>query len=88
MRDRRECEHDDLREASDPDTPSERLSKLSNSKSEIVRGAVAANPSTLNFDIEILSKDESAHVQESLELRDINIKLHQKPPPKPSKSWH
>lgn len=88
MRDHCENEPDDFRCASDPSTPAERLSILANSESEIVRGAVAANPNTPKVDIETLSKDESAHVRDSLEFREINIKLHKSPPPKPSKLWH
>lgn len=54
--------HNIFRLANDPDTPISVLLELAHSNEELIRGAVAANPSTPDSMIKILSKDKSKHV--------------------------
>jgi hypothetical protein len=62
--------HHKFRLANDPDTDLQQLEKLAGSKDEIIRGAVALNPSTTTSILVKLFSDASEHVQECLRKRN------------------
>ncbi|MFM8900479.1 MAG: GNAT family N-acetyltransferase [Burkholderiales bacterium] len=66
-------DHTLFRQANDPDTSLNVLAKLSNSQSELIRGAVAYNKSTPEEVIEKLLQDTSAHVLSVLRKRGLKI---------------
>ena len=68
-----EEQHKLFRIANDETTDTETLLKLSQSESEIIRGAVAYNKNTPKFVIEKLLTDKSNHVRSVLRIRGINV---------------
>lgn len=58
--------HDEFREASSPETSTKRLLELAQHKDEIIRGAVAMNPSSPMECKIILFNDPSNHVIDNL----------------------
>jgi methionyl-tRNA formyltransferase len=68
-----EEQHKLFRIANDETTDTETLLKLSQSESEIIRGAVAYNKNTPKFVIEKLLTDKSNHVRSVLRKRGINV---------------
>lgn len=59
-------EHQKFREANSPETDQETLKKLAQDSDEVVRSAVAHNPSKPVGAVEILFNDKSKYVQEAL----------------------
>lgn len=61
--------HQTFREANDPNTSADRLRQLSESKSGVIRAAVAANTSTPGDVIDSLCKDRRAYVLQRIMRR-------------------
>ncbi len=67
--------HTLFREANDVNTSKDKLLKLSMHESEVIRVAVAANPSAPPTAITILLKDTSAHELDCLHQRGAAAKM-------------
>lgn len=62
--------HNKFRLANDPETELHELENLADSENELIRAAVALNPSATTSILVKLFSDESEHVQECLRKRN------------------
>lgn len=62
--------HNKFRLASDPDTDVQELKNLTGCENELIRGAVALNPSTTANILVRLFNDDSEHLQKCLGKRN------------------
>ncbi len=62
--------HNKSRLANDPETELHELANLADSENELIRAAVALNPSATTSILVKLFSDESEHVQECLRKRN------------------
>jgi hypothetical protein len=67
--------HTQFRAANDVNTSKEKLFELSMHENEIIRGAVALNPSAPPSALTILLKDPSVHVHDCLRERGAAVKM-------------
>lgn len=68
--------HDLFRIANDEKSSGQTLLSLARHESDVIRGAVALNPSTPENAISILKTDQSKHVRDCLEQRESYLKLY------------